>query len=382
VTDDTHPGAARDPQVARPRLSATLHHRAPPGAAPGTLVADPHAAPTRIGFHAYDAARFEEHAPCELERVEALWEDFAVKWLDVQGLADLDLLRGLGEDFGLHRLALEDVVNVHQRAKVEAFDDHVYIVCRMPPRPGVAGTEQVSIFLGADYVLTFQERPGDCFDPVRQRLRAGRGRIRTEGADYLAYALIDATIDAYFPVMEELGERMEALEEQVTRAPDAGHVAAIHELRRDLLMLRRALWPMREALSQLVRDEVPPFSAQTRVYLRDCHDHVVQLIDMAEILREVASSLMDIHLSSVSMRMNETMKVLTVIATIFIPLGFIAGIYGMNFDPAASSWNMPELGWRYGYPFALGLMLAVAAGLLGWFWRRGWIGSRPRRGSD
>jgi len=182
--------------------------------------------------------------------------------------------------------------------------------------------------------------------------------------------------------MEELGERMEALEEQVTRAPDAGHVAAIHELRRDLLMLRRALWPMREALSQLVRDEVPPFSAQTRVYLRDCHDHVVQLIDMAEILREVASSLMDIHLSSVSMRMNETMKVLTVIATIFIPLGFIAGIYGMNFDPAASSWNMPELGWRYGYPFALGLMLAVAAGLLGWFWRRGWIGSRPRRGSD
>jgi magnesium transporter len=306
-----------------------------------------------------------------------------VTWVDVQGLGDVETVRALGDRFDLHGLALEDVINVHQRPKVELYENHVFIVTRMVGGPatdgGGADTEQVAMFLGADFLLTFQERSGDCFEPVRERLRHAGGRIRAARADYLAYTLIDAVIDGYFPVLEGYGERVERLEDAVTARPDAALVAQIHALKRDLLTLRRAIWPQREMVNALIRDESSLVAEPTRLYLRDCYDHAIQLMDMIETYREIASGLVDLHLSSFSARLNEVMKVLTIIATIFIPLSFITGLYGMNFDPSASRWNMPELGWRYGYPFALGLMGVVAIGLLVYFRRKGWIGGRDRR---
>jgi magnesium transporter len=303
-----------------------------------------------------------------------------VVWVDVQGLGDARAIEELGRRFGLHALALEDVLNVHQRPKLEAYEDHLFIVARMPDADGAFSTEQVSFFLGRDFVLSFQERAGDALEPVRQRLRSGPGRMRSSGPDYLFYALLDALVDAYFPVLERYGEAIQHLEDGVVEHPGAAVVGQIHDVKRDLLALRRAVWPLREVLNGLIREETTPLvEAQTRIYLRDCYDHVVQLMDMIETYREITSGLIDIHLSSQSARMNEIMKVLTIIATIFIPLGTIAGIYGMNFDPDVSPWNMPELRWRYGYVFALGIMASVASGLIAWFWRRGWLATRPPR---
>ena len=253
--------------------------------------------------------------------------------------------------FGLHPLALEDTVNLHQRPKVETYDGYLFIVLRMPvalpSTDGVSAsrleTEQVTMALGRDFVVTFQERSGDCFGPVRHRLRNPGGQIRQRGPDYLAYALIDAAIDAFFPILEAYGEQVEELEDDVVSQPGNRQIARIHELKRNLLTARRALWPLRDMVNALLREDSPLIDKQTLIYLRDCHDHASQLIDMIETYREICSGLVDIHLSSVSNRMNEVMKVLTIIATIFIPLTFIAGVYGMNFDPHAGPLSMPEL---------------------------------------
>jgi magnesium transporter len=352
--------------------------RTPPGSPPGTLVADAAAPRPRLRVIAYGPDRFEETEPRNVEALAGVVGHWPVTWVDVQGLGDVETVRALGDRFDLHGLALEDVINVHQRPKVELYENHVFIVTRMVGGPatdgGGADTEQVAMFLGADFLLTFQERSGDCFEPVRERLRHAGGRIRAARADYLAYTLIDAVIDGYFPVLEGYGERVERLEDAVTARPDAALVAQIHALKRDLLTLRRAIWPQREMVNALIRDESSLVAEPTRLYLRDCYDHAIQLMDMIETYREIASGLVDLHLSSFSARLNET-----IIATIFIPLSFITGLYGMNFDPSASRWNMPELGWRYGYPFALGLMGVVAIGLLVYFRRKGWIGGRDRR---
>lgn len=354
--------------------------RTPPGSPPGTLVPDPRALRPKIRVICYDAAALEERQVSDLKEIGPLIARWPVTWVNVDGLGGLDVIRGLGEVFGLHGLALEDVVNVHQRPKVETYADHIFIVTRMATGDGRIDTEQVAMFLGENYLLTFQERPGDCFDPVRARLKTQAGRIRQAKADYLAYALLDAVVDGYFPVLERYGELVESLEDGVIARPDSDLVSQIHDLKRDLLTLRRAIWPQREMINSLIRDESPFVAEPTRIYLRDCYDHAIQLLDMVETYREIASSLVDIYLSSVSARMNEVVKVLTVIATIFIPLTFITGVYGMNFDPTRSPWNMPELGWYWGYPFALGLMAAVAIGLLIYFRRRGWVGKlTPRR---
>ena len=229
------------------------------------------------------------------------------------------------------------------------------------------------MFLGAQFLLTFQERPGDCFEPIRARLRSGRAKIRDRQADYLAYALLDAVIDGYFPVLEAMGERLEVLEDRVIARPADIEAAEIHEIKRDLLLLRRTVWPQREMVNALTRETSPYVTDQTRLYLRDCYDHTIQLMDIVETYREIATGLIDVYLSSVSTRLNEIMKVLTIIATIFIPLGFITGIYGMNFDRGASPWNMPELGWYWGYPVVVGLMAGLALGMLYYFYRIGWI---------
>jgi magnesium transporter len=306
----------------------------------------------------------------------------ARRWINVDGLGDIPTLRHIGAMFGLHPLALEDVVNLHQRPKVEAYDGYLFIVLRMPVAiplaPGASSSrlemEQVTMALGQDFLVTFQERPGDSFDPVRHRLRSPGGQIRQRGPDYLAYALIDSAIDAFFPILEEYGEQVESLEDDVIAHPGPRQIARIHDLKRNLLTARRALWPLRDMLNALLREETPLIDPQTRIYLRDCHDHAIQLIDLVETYREICSGLVDIHLSSVSNRMNEVMKVLTIIATIFIPLTFIVGVYGMNFDPASGPLSMPELGWRYGYPAVMLLMASIAAGLIIWFRSKGWIG--------
>ena len=361
-------------EPAAPHRGRRRRRRAPPGTAPGTLLADPSAHLSSLNLISYGDAEFDERGEVSVADVEAAKGSRPVLWINVNGLADVALIESLGNVFGLHGLALEDVVNVHQRPKAEAYEDHVFIVTRMALPGSHLDTEQVSIFVGDDFVLTFQERPGDCFDLVRDRLRHSRGRIRKSGPDYLAYALIDAVLDAYFPILEEYGERLERLEDAVISRARPELIEEVHGMKRNLLSLRRAIWPHREMVNELIRDEASVVSGQTRVYLRDCYDHAIQLMDIVETYREIASGLVDIYLSSMSARLNDIMKVLTVIATVFIPLSFIASLYGMNFDPDASPWNMPELTWRFGYPFALLLMAAVAGVLLAYFVRRGWIG--------
>jgi magnesium transporter len=309
----------------------------------------------------------------DLGAIREIRERFPVVWVNVNGLGDADVARGIGDLFGLHTLALEDVLNVHQRPKVEEYDRELFLVTRMP-RTGIStDTEQVSLFLGDGFLVTFQEEPGDCLGPVRERIRQGRPRIRSGGPDYLAYAVLDTIVDAYFPLLDELGDQLERLEEEILQEAGPEAVGKLHELKRRLTGIRRVVLPIRESVTGLVRDESPLVTDSTRLYLRDCLDHTYQLIELVEHYRDLASGLLDLHLTIVSNRMNDVMKVLTIIATIFIPLGFIAGVYGMNFDVGASPWNMPELSWPFGYLFALGLMAIVAGGMILFFRRKGWF---------
>jgi magnesium transporter len=355
-----------------PRLP-TFRRRAPVGTAPGTLISHPDAGPPVIRVTGYGTDSFEEVDAASPAVLATLRDRWPVLWVDVVGVGDADSIEAIGDVFQLHRLALEDVMNVHQRPKVEEYADYLFGVTRIASLGARVDTEQVSLFMGDGWVLTFQERPGDCWDLVRERLRSGRGRIRTHGADYLFYSLVDAVIDHFYPILEEFGERMELLEEEVIEKPRKELVGIIHAARRDLIALRHMMWPMRDAVGQLYRDPSQLVKDETRIYLRDSYDHTIQVIDLLENYREMASALMEVYLSSVNQRMNEVMKVLTIIATIFIPLTFIAGVYGMNFDPDASPWNMPELEWYWGYPVVMGIMLSIALGLLGFFKWKEWF---------
>ena len=355
-----------------------------PGASPGTLVAPANAAPPEIRCIDYGPAGVTEEDAVSANDLPSLTDGQTVRWIDVVNLGDAEAIQKIGDVFGLHPLALEDILDPHQRPKVDVYEDHLLVITRAlgavsreaGATEGRLETHQVAICLGHDFVVTFRETPGNTFDSVLQRLHGVDGRFRARGADYLAYALIDAAIDAFFPLLEAYGEQVEDVETQVIEHPQTGQINSIHDLKRNLLTARRAVWPQREMLNALVRDESSFISSQTQLYLRDCYDHTIQLIDMIETDREIASGLIDIHLSSASNRMNEVMKVLTIISTIFIPLTFIVGVYGMNFDRSVSRWNMPELGWRYGYPIALLVMTAIAVVLVWIFWRRGWIGTR------
>jgi magnesium transporter len=345
------------------------------GVPPGTLIADPSAGKPVLHAIAYGPDGASEPPVASVADLAPLLGKWPVLWVNVDGLGDTAVLEQLGTLFGLHRLALEDVLNVAQRPKLERFADRIFLVARMPDvQDGRFCTEQLSAFFGSNFVLTFQERPGDCFDLIRRRLREGKGRLRASGPDYLVYALLDSVVDAYFPVVEACSERLDELEDEILLRSQPDSVTAIHTVRRDLLTVRRSLWPLREAVASMGRDTDTLVAAETRIYLRDCYDHIVELIDLVENYRDIGAGLMEVYLSVVSNRMNEIMKVLTIIATIFIPLTFISSIYGMNFDRSTSPWNMPELGWVYGYPFAMGLMLVTAIALLFYFKRRGWLG--------
>ncbi len=301
----------------------------------------------------------------------------SVSWVDVQGLGSEDILQRLGRVFKLHPLLLEDIVNVPQRPKVEEYDSQLLIIARMViPKDKGSGFfgEQVSFVLGKHYLLTVQEEPEhDCFESVRVRIHTNKGLIRKHGVDYLVYTLLDALIDGFFPVLEDYSEEIEALEDEVIVNPTRQTLKKIYRVKRELLALRRAIWPQRDAINILIRDSNDFISDEVRVYLRDSYDHTIQVLDMVETYRELAAGLMDVYLSAVSNKMNEVMKLLTVISTIFIPLTFIVGVYGMNFDPAKSPLNMPELNWYWGYPVCWAVMIAITAGLVFFFWRRGWF---------
>ena len=345
----------------------------PPGTLPGTLVAhaEADAVPVQIFMFSYGPDRCEERALRPEEIPSLAVPENGVLWLDIWGLSDPGVVKAVGDRFGFHPLALEDVLNVPQRPKVDRYETHFLIVLkkvRYPEEP-----EQVSLFLSDRVVVTFQERAGDPFDPIRDRLRKGLGRLRSAGADYLAYSLCDGIVDSFFPTLEKLGDEVEELEERVMASPYPETFRDIRQSKRRLLEVRRAVWPARDAMNELLREDSRLIRPETRVFLRDCYDHTIQVMDMVETYREMASSLVDEYMSSVSNRMNEIMKVLTIVATIFIPLTFIAGLYGMNFDREASPLNMPELGWRYGYPFVLLVMAITVAGMLYHFRKRKWL---------
>jgi len=376
-----------EPHLELPSLRKLAERPDPSGHEPGTIPDG--ATPPRpiVRVIAYNRDALIDRVIESLDELPGIIDAHAVTWIDVDQIHNAEAIMGLGTMLKLHRLTLEDAVTQHQRPKIEDYGEYLFIVTRIPHRRSEAGrigagieTEQNSMCLGRRFVVTFQQRdrPGDCFGPVRDRLAHGTSRMRELGADALVYALLDVTIDAYFPFLEELGERLDRLEEAVLASPGEALAQKIHLAKRDLIAIRRATWPLREAMAQVLREATPLISPGTRVYLRDCYDHAVQIIDLVETYRELGSGLMDVYLSTVSNRMNDAMRMLTTIATIFIPLTFIVGIYGMNFD-TSSPLNMPELRWSFGYPAVMLLNLGIAVVMLVAFWRRGWIGPRRAR---
>ncbi|MBX3443146.1 MAG: magnesium/cobalt transporter CorA [Planctomyces sp.] len=353
------------------------------GAAPGVFAIDPDAPQPKLEFFGCGA----DHCHHEMvDSVSALQDrigNHPLCWVNIDGLGNETVIRALGDLFQIHPLALEDVVHVHQRAKVEEYPGHLFIVLRMVWLDDVLQTEQLSLVVRPGMVVTFQETPGDSLDPVRRRLEDARSALRTASAGQLTAAILDAVVDGYYPVIEEFGNWIEAVEDRIDAGASASCVDDIHDLRRELLFLRRCLWPLRETMNLLLRDQSQFFSPETRLQLRDTYDHTVQLMDVVETYREMCSDLRDYYYAVVSQRTNDVMRVLTIVATIFMPLSFIASVYGMNFE-TESPYNMPELGWRLGYPFALGLMASVAGGMLIYFYRKGWLSDRRddrRRGA-
>ena len=339
------------------------------GLPPGTLVhiGKKKVKKVKIDIIDYNEKNLEEK---ELSTIE---ESFIYKdtpnctWINVDGLHDVEIIQKIGEHFSLHPLVLEDIVHTDQRPKVEDHENYLFIITKMlqfEKNEGRINTEQFSLILGHNCIITFQERTGDVFDPIRERLRKGKGRIRGAGPDYLAYALLDAIVDNYFIVLEKIGERIESLEEAMTEDPGPETMQMIHNMRRELILLRKSVWPLREVISRLERDEIGLIQEKTTIFLRDVYDHTIQVIETIETFRDITSGMLDLYLSTISNRMNEVMKVLTIIATIFIPLTFIAGIYGMNFK------YMPELEWHWGYPIALIIMMVIVIIMIYWFRRK------------
>jgi magnesium transporter len=344
---------------------------------PGTIIVDENAEQPIIFLIDYNQTDLIQKQISYPEECLNYLDTESVSWVDVQGLGSKDILHRLGQTFDLHPLILEDIVNMVERPKIEDYEEQLVIIAYMVvPNHNNSSfySEQVSLVLGKYYVLTVQEEPEhDCFDGVRMRINKSKGIIRRQGSDYLAYSLLDAIIDGFFPVLELYGERIDDLEEEVIVNPSQQTLQKIYQIRRELLQLRRAIWPQRDAINSLIRDGSELISDDVRIYLRDCYDHAVQVMDIVETYRELVAGLMDVYLSAISNKMNEIMKLLTVVSSIFIPLTFIAGVYGMNFNTEKSPHNMPELNWYWGYPLCLGIMALIATSLIYFFWRRGWL---------
>ncbi len=349
----------------------------PPGSAPATLIVPPEyrSAKPVVSLIQYDAHTFEECSIGSVDELVPCLESQKISWINISGLGDLQLFQQLAAHFRIHQLALEDMLSLGQRPKVDEYDHQLFIVLDMAyeTKKNEVTFEQVSIVLTDKIVITVQERTGDVLDSVRQRLREGAGNARFLKADYLAYALIDSLIDQYFPIIESLGASMDDFQQTLLDQPTRERVNELHDFRRLIARIRRSVWPHRDVLNRLIRDESGLIAARTRPYLRDCYDNTVVMLDMLESFRDATANFMDLYLSSIGIRTNEIMRILTLVSSIFIPLTFIAGVYGMNFDPNVSPLNMPELRWRFGYIFAICSMLAVAAGMIIFFKRKKWL---------
>ncbi|ODS39324.1 MAG: magnesium and cobalt transport protein CorA [Candidatus Altiarchaeales archaeon WOR_SM1_86-2] len=318
----------------------------------------------------YDEKNFQEKKVKTIEECFPFKDKPTVTWINIDGIHDVEIIEKLGKHFGLHPLLLEDILNTDQRPKMEDFGDYIFVVLKMldyDENKDEIKSEQVSLILGSNYVISFQESVGDVFDPARERIRNGKGRMRKMGADYLIYSLMDAIVDEYFIILEKIGEKIEDMEEELVTNPTPETLHIIHKLKRDMIFLRKSVWPLREVINGMQRAESPLIRESTGIYLRDVHDHTIQVIDTIETYRDMISGMLDIYLSSISNKMNEVMKVLTIIATIFIPLTYIAGIYGMNFR------YMPELEWRWGYFVVLLFMAVIGILMVVYFRRKRWL---------
>ena len=356
--------------------------RTAPGTPPGTMRADPAAPSPRIHVMSYSANACSDTLDAPPGEIAERLKEWPVTWAHVEGLGDPAVLRAVGNIVSMHPLALEDVVNVHQRPKVEHYDHQLFIVARYPSLQDALVTSQWSMLLGSNYLLTFSEGPTPLLEPLRRRLAERAGPLREKGADYLAYSVLDYIVDAYFPIVEYYGEQIDALEERILVGGAEDTSETLHRLRHELLMLRRAVWPQRDAVNALSREFESVITPETRVFLRDCYDHSVQLMDLLEVCREITTGLADLNLARQNNRIAEVMQLLTVVAAVFIPLTFIVGVYGMNFDADVSPWNMPELRWYWGYPLVLSGMAGLAALCIYGFWRWNWLklpASRKRR---
>lgn len=342
------------------------------GLPPGTLVhiGERKTGKVRVTIIDYDEVQFEETEVSTVEECFPYKEKPTTTWINIDGIHKTEVIEGIGQQFDLHPLLLEDIVNTGQRPKMEDFGNYIFLVLKMlryADENHEVEAEQVSLILGSNFVISFQEREGDVFGTIRERIKKGKGRIRKAGADYLAYALIDAIVDNYFIVLETLGEEIDDIEEELTRNPTLKMLHKIRILKKEMIFLRKSVWPLREVVSGLQRGESALIQQSTQVYLRDVYDHTIQVIDTVESFRDMLSGMLDIYLSSISNKMNEIMKVLTIFAAIFIPLTFVAGIYGMNFE------FMPELKWHWGYPAILIVMATIATALLVYFKRKKWL---------
>jgi len=343
------------------------------GLPPGTLIhiGEKKVEKTKITLIDYDEMHFQER---EIEAVDEslrLKDQPTVTWVNIDGIHQVEILEKLGRYFGLHPLVVEDILNMGERPKIEDFGDYILIILKIPyyydKISNEIETEQISLILGRNFVISFQERERGIFHPIREQIRNGKGRIRNLGADYLAYALVDSIVDAYFIVLEQLEESMESLEEKVLTNPIPETLQTIHNLKREMILLRKSVWPFREIISRLEKEESPLIQESTKIFLGDVYDHTIEVIETVETFRDMLSSMLDIYLTSVSNKMNEVMKVLTIIATIFIPLTFITGIYGMNFR------HMPELGLRWGYPMVCIVMIGIGVLMLIYFRKKKWL---------
>lgn len=360
--------------------SAAEVQRKKPGQPPGFLqhTGEQKLEAMRMTVHDYDANRYDSFTIDALDPTAAYMRPSSKTWIQIQGLHDITQLRKVMDYFELHPLVQEDIVSINQRPKVEPYGEVIFVVGRMitARQEGDATelkSEQVSLVLGKNFVLSFQESDDPLFDPVIRRMLVANTRLRRHSIDFLTYALLDNLVDHYFTALDFINETIESMEERVLDQPDPSDLQSIHALRRDLIFFRKSVWSLRDGINSLIRDDSPLISPEIKVYLRDVYDHLVQVIDSVESQRELVFSLYDMYMSSLSSRMNEVMKVLTVISTLFIPLTFIVGVYGMNFNPETSVWNMPELNWAFGYPAAWGLMLIIVASMLYYFKRKGWF---------
>ena len=359
----------------KPRKLPALTKRPAPGAAPGTFAIASDAVKPSISVVQYDQDEVLEESPQDVSSLARYSKPDRVTWINIAGVGNADTFQQLGKMFDIHRLAMEDAVNGLQRPKIERYGEKIFIVARaLSLNDGHVANNQHSIFFGKNLVLSIQEKPDGNHDAVKKRIREGQGCIRESGADYLAYALLDTIIDSYFPLVDEFGDQIENLDEQLSADAKLNYMERIHDLRGDLMTLRRSVRPLRDALISLKPTTAEILTPETQIYLRDCFDHTNQLVDLLDNYRELCSHLRDYHMSIVSNRMNEVMKVLTITGTIFIPLSFITGLYGMNFDTSLPG-NMPELMLPFGYVFAVILMLSMASGMLIFIWRKGWFSS-------